>query len=240
VKSHFYLVVTGTLLFGPHIAISLGTAAEIVVESIKPAVSQTAPLLYGVTREDARRIAGTLPGVRCVVPVREMEMRAVSGDRQRTVRFLGTTPEFSELEDWTLEQGRLLLQKDLDNRNNVAVVDTTTSRHLFPDGQAIGRNIRISKDYFLIVGLVAPRSVDSREACVMIPLTTMQSRFGDTVVQARSGNFQLERYELSRIRVGMESAASAEQGAASIQSLMSKYHEKRDYAVRTRLTPASR
>jgi hypothetical protein len=231
-----WVAVAGTLLFGVHGAINLAISAEIVVESVKPTGSPATPVRYGVTREDFRRLSSVLPGADYVVPVREMAARAVRGERQLAIRFIGTTPEYTQLDKLTLEQGRFLMQKDLDNRNNIAVVDTATAQHLFPGGQAIGENIRVSGHYFLIVGLLAAEpepSSDEREVPrVLIPLTTMQSRFGDTVLQTRTGSLQVERYELSRIHVVMETAASWEQGASVTQSLMNEHHEKRDYSVR--------
>ncbi len=234
-----WIAVAGTLLFGFHGAINLALSAEIVVESVKPAGSPATTDRYGVTREDFRRLSSVLPDAKHIVPVREMAVRAVHGERQLAIRFIGTTPEYRHVEELTIEQGRFLMQKDLDNRNNIAVVETTTAQRLFPGGQAIGGNIRISGHYFLIVGLVEPRPVTSsnkreasRPARVLIPLTTMQSRLGDTVLQTRTGSFQVEHYELSRIHIMLETAASLDQGVAIIQSLMNKCHEKQDYSVR--------
>jgi putative ABC transport system permease protein len=148
--------------------------------------------------------------------------------------------EYGDLEELTMEQGRFLMSKDVANRNNVAVIDTVSARRLFPDGQAIGESIRLANHYFLVVGLLAPErraSSESGETSVVgrafIPLTTMHSRYGDMVLQRLTSSFQVERYELSRIRVVMASASSASRAAAVIESLMGKYHERADYSVRT-------
>jgi putative ABC transport system permease protein len=214
-------------------------AAEIVIESVKPAESPATPVRFGVTREDLRRISSTLPGVQHVMPVREIPARAVHGEREQQLRLVGTTPEYAQLNKRKLEQGRFLLAKDLRNRNNIAVVDSLTARRLFPGGQAIGKNIRLSKHYFLIVGVLAVDSESSSRTDetsgsyrVIIPLTTMQSRYGDMVLQTQSGTFQVQRYELSRVHVVTENAADLNQTAAVIESLLNKYHDKEDYAIR--------
>jgi hypothetical protein len=116
---------------------------------------------------------------------------------------------------------------------------------LFPDGRAIGKNIRISNHYFLIVGLLTPEREASNERretsegrYAFIPLTTMRSRYGDIVFHRRAGSMHVDRYELSRIHVVMATATNMNRAIEIIESLMKEHHEVHDYSVRTVSTSA--
>ena len=235
-----WISIAAPLLFVFDGVVSLGIAAEIVVENVKPSESKATVTRYGLTREDFRRISSALPGVQQIVPVRTMPIRAVQGERELSLQLIGTVAGYEHRDKLTLKQGRFLMAKDVDNRNNIAVVDALTAQRLFPDGRAIGKNIRISNHYFLIVGLLTPEPETSRKSRevsgqgrVFIPLTTMRSRYGDMVLQSRTGSMQVEHYELSRIHVVVATATNVNQAVLVIQSLMNKYHEKQDYSVRT-------
>ena len=144
--------IVASLLLLHHGVIS--SAAEIVVESVRPSENTGTLTRYGLTRDDLQRISSTLPGVQQVIPERTMPTEASYGDRRVSLELIGTVADYVRLGKVTLRQGRFLLPKDGDNRNNIAVVDTITAQRLFPDRQAIGKSIRISKHYFLIVGVL--------------------------------------------------------------------------------------
>ncbi len=60
---------------------------------------------YGLTRNDLKAIAATVPTVELVVPVREIRRVARYGDQIAEMRLVGTVPEYSELHRLPIEQG---------------------------------------------------------------------------------------------------------------------------------------
>lgn len=61
-----------------------------------------------------------------------------------------------------LTSGRLLTQEDFDNKNNVAVIDTTMADALFQGEYCIGKTVNFNGELLVVVGVVEiPRDYDS-------------------------------------------------------------------------------
>ncbi len=214
----------------------------VMVKSVKPQPPSGSGVVdYGLTRSDYRRIVATIPSIRRAIPVRETTGRALYRDQIADVSLIGTTEAFAGEHTLEVARGRFLTEMDLKQRGNVAVITRETTRKLFLDEEPIGKNIRIDRTYFLIVGVVSkasalPSAKDSgrrgdAELQVFVPLSTMRSRLGDVAVNARAGSREAERYELSRIEIAVEDPAKIEATAELIWHLLQASHEKADYAV---------
>ncbi len=231
-------VVLAGFTFGHFLLGASGTAsaAEIIVESVKPEQAGAAINRYGLTKEGYQRILRTLPGVRQVVPVRTMPHQAVRGERMLNIELVGTTAELTTLDNLNVSQGRFLTNKDIKNRDNVAVIGTLTARRLFAMDNPVGKNIRIGDHYFLVVGQLeepeqsAPRG--ERTECVYIPLTTMQIRYGDNVINRSAGTFEAVQYELSQIRIVPEDAGDILPMMTALRTLLEETHKRQDYSIR--------
>ena len=88
---------TALLLFVFNGVVSSATAAEIVVENVKPPERSATVARYGLTREDCRRIAGALPAAQRIVPVREMPVQAVHAVRDSRQQQAGNRLGFRRL-----------------------------------------------------------------------------------------------------------------------------------------------
>lgn len=241
VRSPFSLTLVTTLagLFWmvPVGGIHPAPAEEILLESTQPEGGNARVRRYGLTRDDYQRILQTLPRVQHLVPVRKMPQQARNGERITNIDLIGTTGELATLDELKVAHGRFLTTKDVTSRNNVAVIDTLTARRLFAFTNPIGQNVRIGDDYFLIVGRLAEdqglTAGKRRTGKIYIPLTAMQSRFGDLVVTSKTGAVEMDRYELSQIRVELEPNADVSAAMRVIRELLKKTHETTDYSVRS-------
>ena len=224
-------ITLGQLLLG---ASRNASASEIIVESVKPEQSGAGINRYGLTREDHQQILRTVPGLRQIVPVRTMSQPAVQGERLLNIELVGTTAELATLGKLSVSRGRFLTDKDVKNRNNIAVIGAETARRLFTSDNPVGKNIRIGNHYFLVVGqLEEPEEKTEGETeHVYIPLTAMQSRFGDTVINRSAGSFEAVQYELSQIRIVPENARDLLPIIKTLRTLLERTHEQQDYAIR--------
>tara|TARA_B110000014_G_scaffold263865_1_gene262156 strand:+ start:2048 stop:3283 length:1236 start_codon:yes stop_codon:yes gene_type:complete len=66
----------------------------------------------------------------------------------------GVSPSFFDLSKLTLAQGRILTQSDNKNFTQVALLGATTAKQLFPNGNAVGQNIKINHLWFKVVGVL--------------------------------------------------------------------------------------
>ena len=194
------------------------------------------PARFGITRKDFDSIQNTIPGIRIAVPIRAFNQRAIYGDADLDLAVVGTADSLAKIEDIPLAKGRFLTEEDLDKMNNVAVISKDVAQQMFNGRNPIGKNIKIQKDYFIIVGVTesnGPNLKDklSKSPKVFIPITTMQARFGDNSVKRKSGSIEMQTYELSEVRCVVEDKTQVNKTVETIERLLSSSHKTNDYSI---------
>lgn len=97
-----------------------------------------------------------------------------AGNKSRSTTILGTSPEYADINSVTVQEGRFLMQLDLDYNQKVAVVGTAVVNDVFNGDNPIGKNIKISGQQFKVIGVLtqnangADSSTDDR---VIIPVS---------------------------------------------------------------------
>jgi putative ABC transport system permease protein len=221
-------------------------ATNIIVRSVKPPQqSSRGPssvfIMYGLLREDFDRIVSNVPGLEQAIPMREIRYEIRNGDRVADCKLVGCTPEYMTLNHLTVDRGRFLTDADLKYNENVAVIAHDAAKTLFPLGDPVGQSIQIGADFYVVVGLTAPRtasaaiggSLDARQynQDVYIPLSTLRWRIGDQVHTARSGSLEGEIVELSQITLSVGELDQVDSTAAIVTHLLEQNHDTPDFAV---------
>jgi len=218
---------------------------NIILRSVKPpqderASAETTRMIeYGLTYDDAERIATTVPAVEVVVPVRIIREDARHRTRRLDVRLKGTVPWYDEVAKLEIEPGgRFIRSTDMHNRLSVCVLGSAVARTLFPNHDPIGEYVTVGAEYYRVVGVVAERGRGSRDdpasdtsRDIYVPLTTMQERYGEIVQRQISGSMEMERVELHQVSVRVKDTAYVEKTAAIIRQLLERYHRKQDFEV---------
>ncbi|MDD3839319.1 MAG: ABC transporter permease [Clostridia bacterium] len=85
-----------------------------------------------------------------------------------------TTPEYSEIRNYPIAQGRFLKQPDIDNRSFVAVLGTEVAEELFGTRNVVGEEISYEGYVFTIIGVFEEKgssSTGSNDSKIVIPFT---------------------------------------------------------------------
>lgn len=211
---------------------------HIVISTIQPPATAAgiAASPFGLTRKDFEIIRATVPTLQWAVPVREIQRRVQVGDRTADVRLIGTSHDYARMHELKLERGRFLIDADLDQLRNVAVLGDQIAHRLFPTEDPIGKNVRIDRQYFLVVGTIESRVRGENAAAeagldLYIPLSTMRSRLGDREVVRRAGNISIENFELSRIEIQVTQFTDLEMTAKLVDALLRRRHEEGTFKV---------
>jgi putative ABC transport system permease protein len=205
---------------------------------------------YGLTYADAERFRNSVPDVEVIVPVRRLTQRAWYRTRKITAEVVGTVPWFPEMAPIHLEMGRFLSSTDANYRQAVCVVDTGIVEELFRFDDALGQDIKVSGDFYRIVGIVssqssgagagsagadAPVSQDrggANAGRIYIPLTTAKDRFGEISVQFGGGSGpNVEKVELQEIVVKVAQMESVLPMKDILETLLKRFHPKTDYQL---------
>ena len=181
--------------------------------------------------EDAEAIAEQVPSVKRVVPQITLSSVLQAGARSSTASVSGITPDFLTVRRFDVAQGRFINAQDLDGARNVVVIGPDLRRKLLPEGNAIGRRLRIRDQAFEVIGVMAPKGAvfgQNQDEAAYVPLSTMVSKL--------SGRDPT--YGISLNFISVEARDEASTGAAKFQitNLLRQRHNilrEDDFAVRS-------
>ena len=160
--------------------------------------------------------------------------------------MVGCTPLYSDVNHLKIRErsGRFLSDADGMKSDTVCVVSAGVANRLFPYEEPLGKRINVpeSKDKYKIIGVLEHRnasaaiggSLDSQDfsSDVYVPIETVRSRIGDTIVTRRSGQFQMEIMELNQSTLQVASVDQVKTTAAMIEDVLDQEHsEMGDVAV---------
>ena len=129
---------------------------------------------------DAKAMMQELPSVAFASPALRRPEQVVAGNLNWSTLAQGVAPEFQQIRDWQVAEGRFLHEGDMESAAKVAVVGQTVVDQLFGNDDPIDSVLRIRNIPFRVVGVLAPKGQSSQgtdqDDTVMIPYTTMQKR----------------------------------------------------------------
>ncbi len=229
---------------------------NIIVKTIKPPEDQGSTtqeqtmVEYGLTYVDAERFRNSIPDVQVVVPSRRVSQQAWYRNRKVSTEILGTVPWFTDISPIRLLRGRFLSSVDMHHKQGVCVLDEQVVTELFAFDDPIGQDVKISSDYYRVVGIVsvhapqapgsnitgsvpaAPSSGGANIGTIYIPLTTVKDRFGEVSIQiSGGGGASIEKVELQEIVVKVGSVNEVLRTRSVLETLLERFHKKNDYQV---------
>ena len=109
------------------------------------------------------------------------------------VQLFGETPGSFPARNWLPDEGRLLVDVDVDGGREVCVLGHALSKTLFPHSSALGERLKIDGIDYTVVGVLAAKGGSIRgdqDNFAIVPITTGLNRFGrwrslSILVQAR-------------------------------------------------------
>ncbi len=129
---------------------------------------------------DARAMIHEVRAVAYASPVLRRPEQLVAGNLNWGTLAQGVAPEFQQIREWQIAEGRFLHDGDMESAAKVVVLGETVVRNLFGNDDPIDAVIRIRNIPFRVVGVLAPKGQTGQgtdqDDTVMIPYTTMQKR----------------------------------------------------------------
>jgi putative ABC transport system permease protein len=217
---------------------------NIIITAVKPVEEEQAGRqrsqmsIYGLTYEDYRRLASSFADIRQVAPAKLMRKDSRLRERTMELRVVGATPEWFDLVPRELVAGRVILPTDQENRAPVAVLTEFGARKLLATENTIGQTLRIGGNQFEVIGIIQSESgqagniqIPDQDIDVYIPLDVAQRYFGDIATKRTAGSYEREKVELHQIIVQVHDPKHAETVGAGIETMLKRFHTKKDYVV---------
>ncbi|MDR0464615.1 MAG: ABC transporter permease [Treponema sp.] len=135
------------------------------------------------TRDDVIKLRNESSFAAAISAVVQSSSNVVGSLGNAQVSIQGVEPDFFIARNWTIAEGYLFDDEDLDLRNRVAVIGNSTAENLFgsADG-AIGQQIRIGTNYFLVIGVLESKGAGfggNQDDVVILPLDTAMTRISN-------------------------------------------------------------
>jgi putative ABC transport system permease protein len=133
-----------------------------------------------LTEEDARAIATDIPEVQAAAPSLRTGAQVVAANANWSTQVLGTTPEYLEVRDWPLADGRSFDAAETAGSAKVAVIGLTVAQQLFGDADPIDQTIRVRKLPLQVIGVLSRKGQNSmgqdQDDVIVVPLSTYRNR----------------------------------------------------------------
>ena len=206
---------------------SLG--ANLIIVSPKrgtPGASRT--LLFA----DAEAIAEEVHGLGGVSAEQTTPTQIVkSSEAALEMSVTGTTPDYPDVRDVPLGDGRFFTQQEMDRTAKVAVLGNGIALDLFGEADPIGQTVTIGTTKFTVVGVMAEKGMVSGvdyDGFVYIPITVIFQKFAPS---------QMAGDRVRTIYAQAESQETMDSAILQIESLLARRHDVEldapDFVVQT-------
>jgi len=219
---------------------SLG-AQNIIVRTVKPPADEVGDGGYGLTRKDYIRLLATIPTISKALPIRVLAREFRNKTRYFEGRLIGCTPDYAEVTHLKKNLGRFLSDADLDNESNYCVLAAETSDRLFPSGNALGKQVMVDEDFYVVVGVMQSRApsagiggslaAEDYSRDVYVPISTLWRRNGDMDIISKPGQFQRDIQEITQITLQVEDRDRVLQTADIVRNTIALDHTMDDFGV---------
>jgi putative ABC transport system permease protein len=220
-------------------------ATNIIIRSVKPSDEAQATggrpsriLNYGLKYDDYDRIMQTVPTIRKALPIREIRKQIRRLQYYLDGRVVGSTQDYADFNLLQIDRGRFLTAADNDKYQNYAVLASETAKRLFPYEDPIGQSVKLGSDYYTVVGVTKERqssagignslAAQDFNKDVYIPLNTCRVRFGEKIVNSRSGSMEAEETQLSQVTLQLGSIDHVQPSVPVIKAAYESYHPRKD------------
>ena len=180
-----------------------------------------------------------MDSVQAASPVAANSYLTVYMSKNWTTTVNGANADFQYVNNWTMKSGRFITDNQIERREKVAVIGATVAKNLFGNEDPIGKDIRIDKNSFKIVGVLDEKGSgamgNDQDDVIVVPYTTMMERVMGVdylrmiYIQAKEGE-DLERVQadienILRVRHGIKNPDLDDFNVNNMASIMKAVEE---------------
>ena len=144
-----------------------------------PGVRPSAGSMKSLKVSDYEAIS-KLDGVKAASPMTNGSYVVIYQNKNWTTSVSGVSYNYLDVNNWSMKSGRFLSEKNVQNRERVAVVGKTVVKNLFGDEDPVGAEIRVKNIPFRIIGVLNSKGSgamgNDQDDMVIIPYTTAMDR----------------------------------------------------------------
>ena len=180
-----------------------------------------------------------MDSVQAASPVAANSYLTVYMSKNWTTTVNGANADFQYVNNWSMKSGRFITDSQIERRERVAVIGATVAKNLFGDEDPIGKDVRIDKNSFKIVGVLDEKGSgamgNDQDDIIVVPYTTMMERVMGVdylrmiYIQAKEGQdldrVQADIENILRVRHGIKNPELDDFNVNNMASIMKTVEE---------------
>ena len=173
-----------------------------------------------ITEEDAYALAKEIDEIHGAAPSLRGTGQVVAGNANWSTSFYGTTPDYLEVREWQIAEGRSFETSDMHSAAKVVLIGQTVAKSLFGDSSPLDQVIRVRKVPLTVIGVLDKKGQNmlgqDQDDVLLMPISTARKRvLGAT--QAKSRN-------VGSIMVKVRSGADMGEAEQRMRELLRQRH----------------
>jgi putative ABC transport system permease protein len=176
----------------------------------------------GLIYDDATAIADNISGVKGVVVEQDASLTVKAGNVSLdSISITGTSPDFLEVRNLEVAEGRFYNAEDVTNKKKVAVLGYDLATELFGTTDPIGQSLLVSTTRMTVIGVLAEKGTVGEidyDARLYTPISVVLDKFTRTPFSRINGE------QIRMIFVQVKDSANMDNVILQIQILLAKRH----------------
>ena len=139
-----------------------------------------------LTMDDVLSLEGDA-SIECVSPVVTGSLTVKAGSTNTTASVTGVLPAYAQIINQGVQEGRYIIDADVDNRSAVCVIGADLAEELYGTTSVVGNTLHIDGRAFRIVGVLESRGTSmggSSDESVVLPFTLAQRMLDSTTISS--------------------------------------------------------
>lgn len=145
----------------------------------------------GLGALDATSVKNICDFVQAVVPQWEKTAPGQYLSERKDVRVIGTTPDFINVFNFQLSDGRFIQPAHLEQQANICVLGSDAKDKIFHFENPIGKQLKIDDQWFTVIG-VMQRQLDPKKKMENLKIRNLNM---DVYIPLTTAQYKMERYK---------------------------------------------
>ena len=169
---------------------SMGANVLIII----PKTAETSGVTIGagsamtLTPDDSEAVHQHCPSIKSAAPIVRARAQAVYGNQNWVPDSIeGTTPEYLDVREWSLDEGVPFTHIDVSQANKVCLIGRTVANELFGKVSPLGKDFRLRNVSLRVIGILSEKGANlmgqDQDDTLLAPWTTIKYRIAGTKLE---------------------------------------------------------
>jgi putative ABC transport system permease protein len=173
-----------------------------------------------IFEDDAYALNREVEEIQAAAPTLRGTGQVIAGNANWSTSFYGTTPEYLDVREWAITEGRNFEAAEMNGAGKVALIGLTVAKNLFGDQSPVDQVIRVRKVPLVVIGVLDRKGQSmtgqDQDDIILMPISTARKRV--------LGAAQAKNRSVTTIMVKVRDGADMATADARMRELLRQRH----------------